>query len=44
MSSHIATLLIRPLANPRFAMLEDALGAASLFVLLFVGLGFSGNL
>ena len=36
MKSHVATLLIRPLRNPRFAMIEDVFGAASLFLLLFV--------
>ena len=43
MKSHVATLLIRPLRNPRFAMIEDVAGAASLFLLLFVGLGLSGT-
>ena len=43
MKSHVATLLIRPLRNPRFAMIEDVVGAASLFLLLFVGLGLSGT-
>jgi hypothetical protein len=44
MKSRIATLLIRPLTNPSAAMIEDILGALSLFLLLFVGLGFSGTL
>lgn len=44
MKSRIATLLIRPLSSPSAAIIEDVLGAVSLFLLLFVGLGFSGTL
>lgn len=32
------------LNRSRFALIEDALGVVSLFVLLFAGLGFSGTL
>ncbi len=44
MKSKLAIVLIRPLTNPSAAMLEDVMGAISLFALLFLGLGFSGSL